>query len=128
MKNLPWKLLFPVLLFLTALGIFLLSMVFGAPRIDIGIDFMDKIEHAFAYLVLAVFFYLTFKSAWKNKVPAVLVTVLACAAYGGIIEIIQPLAGRTCDLLDFTANAFGALSGSLVMALANPPIVRTVKQ
>ena len=35
-------------------------------------------------------------------------------AYGGAIELLQPLVNRNCEMADFLADAFGAILGVLV--------------
>jgi VanZ family protein len=42
---------------------------------------------------------------------------LLCVLLGGIIEILQPLTGRSMELLDVGADAVGALLGSGIAVL-----------
>ena len=35
-------------------------------------------------------------------------------AFGGAIELLQPLVNRSCEMADFLADAFGAILGFLV--------------
>ena len=37
-------------------------------------------------------------------------------AFGGVIELLQPLVNRNCEMADFLADAIGAISGFLVAA------------
>jgi VanZ family protein len=44
-----------------------------------------------------------------ERLPAVLVLAIA---YGGLIELIQPLVGRSAESADLLAHALGALAGA----------------
>jgi hypothetical protein len=65
----------------------------------------DKLGH------LLVFAGLTVPLAIVNP-RLVLPLVPAAIAYGGLIEIIQPLVGRNAEWADFGANIAGALAGA----------------
>lgn len=112
----------PVLLFLWAAVIMVVSVIPGADLPSLSIWEPDKVMHVFVYAVLT---FLTFK--WfiglsspvsLNKKAFFAVTV--CILYGFIIELIQLiLPTRSFDLLDELANTIGcllSLSGILVFS------------
>ena len=65
----------------------------------------DKTHHFLA------FFLLTLPIAFVRPRLALWVVALA-VAYGGAIELIQPLVGRGRELLDFVADAAGSTAGA----------------
>ena len=69
-----------------------------------GVPGTDKSHHliGFAALALPLSFSRPRLSPW---------VILAAAAYGGAIEIIQPLVGRSREVLDFVSDAAGAVIG-----------------
>jgi VanZ family protein len=79
----------------------------------------DKLEHAFAYLLLG-FWFASVIARWDY-----IFILLALIALGGGIEIAQGLMGlgRESDLHDFAANAFGA---SIGIGIALTPLGRWV--
>lgn len=83
----------------------------------------DKLDHLLITIVLTVpagsdklghmlvFAGLTVPLATVNP-RLVLPLVPAAIAYGGMIEILQPLVGRNAEWADFAANIAGALAGA----------------
>lgn len=78
----------------------------------------DKVVHGLMFLgvYLSVCFDIT-RRMW-GKTPGRIVDKWArinlagwVMLLGALIEIMQPLSGRTCDLADFIADAVGALAG-----------------
>lgn len=84
-----------------ALGIAVATLT---PAPDTGLPGSDKTYHILAFAALA--FPLAFAGRW----PAVPVFVGA-VAYGGLIEILQPMTGRTAEWADLYADALGAVLG-----------------
>ena len=84
-----------------------------------GVDFMDKILHALAYLCLS---FLLFASQLPGPRPRlVLVSVFGSLLLGGLIELIQPLTLRRRELADLAADLAGATAGALLaLALVGP--------
>jgi len=66
----------------------------------------DKLEHGFAYLVLAAWFAAICKSRRQRIVLVVLLIVM-----GGMIEILQHYTGRDAEWFDWFADIAGALLG-----------------
>ncbi len=81
---------------------------------EIKIPYIDKIVHFCFYLGLN-FLLLTTQSVfgkdrWQNIICVTLIAIL----YSVVIELIQPIAGRSCEVLDIVANSMGAISGVLL--------------
>lgn len=64
----------------------------------------DKVNHAMAFSAL-IFPVALFRPKWL--LPA----LLMIAAYGWLIEIVQPLVGRNRDIMDWMADMTGAILG-----------------
>ncbi len=66
----------------------------------------DDLAHAVAYGLLA---WLLLRSmARRGRLAAAVAALAAAAALGGMIELTQPWAGRTCSWIDWLANLAGA--------------------
>lgn len=94
------------------------SLVPDVPLPESRIPGLDKIAHAAAYAALAAVLLFGLRKPGTAFVGAVLRTVVVCTLYGGAIELLQRLTGRTADPLDFLANAAGALLGAGLAAAA----------
>ena len=75
---------------------------------------IDKVAHFAAYFVLAALM------AWtaalhgaKLHFRLLLVFWLIAVSYGAVDELLQPPVGRSCELLDWLADAAGAVCGLL---------------
>jgi VanZ family protein len=91
---------------------FFIAILCGIPGNDIPtigwleLLSFDKFVHASVFLVL----YLLFNRATLNKTNRLRLFILfGCAAYGGLLEILQGLVfiDRSADVYDFIANTFG---------------------
>lgn len=74
---------------------------------------VDKLVHCFIFFTLTV---LLVKGTSLNKSiikKDLIVIVIACAAYGGFLELLQEFffTDRTGSVPDFIANTFGSLLG-----------------
>ncbi|WP_095594600.1 VanZ family protein [Actibacterium pelagium] len=67
----------------------------------------DKLYHFVAFFALMIPFSLCTRRC-------LLLAIFAALAFGGAIEILQPLVGRDCDLDDFLADAFGVSTGAVM--------------
>ncbi len=96
-----------------ALGIFLLSTVFAIPIQVEGISGIDKIEHAFAYLVLTFSFLFAFQKARKITIKTALFVVVLSALYGLALEFVQYyfFEYRVFEWRDALANLTGVFIG-----------------
>jgi VanZ family protein len=103
-------------IWLTALTIALATMAFLMPLPEMPDDpiIHDKLAHALIFFTMAL--------------PALVVRliwwpwlVLVALVYGALIEVIQPLTGRSFDLGDLAANLAG-----VALALVVAPLLRRV--
>lgn len=76
-----------------------------------SLDLWDKIEHAVAYALLAATGCVGFGLMAPRTQFAVLVGL---TAMGGLIELAQPLSGRTASIEDMLANVIGIALGWLM--------------
>jgi len=79
---------------------------------------LDKVQHFLAFLGLA--FLLAWSIPGRGNYPRVKMTFafVIAVCYGVFDEITQQWVGRTTDILDFAADACGALTGILVYWIA----------
>jgi VanZ family protein len=96
-----------------AILVFSLTPRLFKPPLDLSLS--DKVEHGASYAVLGAAAYLNFR---RKDAAGFLLALGACSAYGGVIEIVQPLAGRTRDILDFIADVLGTALGEGLVLLA----------
>ncbi len=84
------------------------------PKIAIS----DKFEHLFAYMILGILLYLTFKVQEKFSVlnkHGFIITVSVLAFYGLFDELHQMLIpGRYCETWDFIADVAGGIIGVII--------------
>ncbi len=99
-----------------ALLIFVLSSIPGNDLPDVQIVNFDKLEHVGVYGCLGILVYLAFLT--QQRFPglvrfAILATIVACSLYGASDELHQIFTpGRTCDILDWTADTTGGVLGA----------------
>jgi hypothetical protein len=88
------------------------------PKLVYQAKVSDKWLHFLAYMNL--FFLLWFSFFTDKKVnwlkPTVWLIILGGLILGGVDELTQPYTGRTCDILDFAADAKGILGGLIIFA------------
>jgi hypothetical protein len=75
----------------------------------------DKVAHGVAYAVLCLL--LIWAAAPLRRRTRFICSAVGAALFGGLIELLQPLTGRTCDLADMGFNTLGILGALLVIAL-----------
>lgn len=106
-----------ILTIVVTVSILVLSLVPSPPEIPGGFHFADKIAHFIAYAVLS---FLLFTSLFEGKkLSTVLLVAALCLAYGGVIEILQIFTHRQPEILDLTADLFGAVCGAALGAGLN---------
>lgn len=67
------------------------------------------------YAALACVLTCDMQRAGKALLLTAIIAVAGASAYGGLLELIQPyFPPRTCDLLDFIADAAGACFGFIL--------------
>lgn len=79
----------------------------------------DKLQHLVTYGILA---FLATLATQKRR--AVLIACCVCIAMGGVIELLQPLSNRHCELRDFIANSAGVGLGALFAVLVLARLLR----
>lgn len=92
---------------LLALLILFFSIQSPGEVVDTKFLVSDKLLHLFAYCLMVI------PVSLERIIPHFSVFLFSLA-YGGFIELIQPLAGREADIMDFFANAAGIILGILV--------------
>ncbi len=94
----------------------ILSLIkIGKQPFDVDFKYLDKLEHATAYLVLTFLWLFAFKKESKIKY---LILVL-CIFFGVLMEFLQSYLTnyRTFDYIDMVANALGVLIAYLLFVL-----------
>ena len=88
-----------------------------------GGPYTDKIQHLAAYMLLG---FLLFLATGKKGPAVVLASIGLCTAYGGLIEILQPLFGRSRELADWIVDFAGASVGTFLGVPARRLVERVV--
>ena len=113
-----------IFLAVVLLAVLVLSLIPHPESVLGRFSMYDKAEHFAAYIVLG---FLTLRAINRRGVLPVVLAIASCAALGGLIEIIQPLVGRSKELTDFLVDLGGAAVGAvtaIVVAVIAFPIVR----
>ncbi len=94
---------------LTALLTVVIALLTLMPQVPgpTGIPGFDKLAHFIAFAALCVPLAWRYPHLWRA-------VALATLVYGGVIEIIQPLTGRTAQWGDLVADGAGAFAGAFV--------------
>lgn len=92
----------------------ILSLVKMEQKSVVDISNLDKIQHTFAYMVLAIS-WLVSRDVKFSATPY-FVVLLSCLAFGIIIEVLQGrlTTYRSASLLDVVANSLGIALGFIV--------------
>ena len=104
-----------------AIGIFALSTFLAIPIQVEGVSGIDKWEHTFAYLVLAITSLVALKHSKRWSANTSYFILLACGLYGFSLELVQFyfFSYRFFEWLDALANVLGAVLGYLLFVLFN---------
>ncbi len=97
------KKFFRWIFWLYSIVLFILSVVPLSPTIGGS----DKIKHFLAFFIFVILLRLSWKIKFWQSIAIALF-------FGGLIEVVQAfIPYRSCDILDFTADAIGAFLGSI---------------
>lgn len=81
----------------------------------------DKIAHFLAYSALGFWTFFSLGDVWSalrsRYLRRYVISVVYCVVIGTVLELVQPMFGRTTSVWDFTANTAGALFGTLAALL-----------
>lgn len=111
------------LLWLSLVTVLLLTPpgLFSRPELApaVALPYADKMVHVALFAVLGL---LLARSLRRLEVARpILVAGIAAIALGGLIELVQPLVARSCELGDLLADAAGALLVSVVRVPSGRP-------
>ena len=84
-------------------------------QFSFGFPGLDKFGHFGAFVVLGLL--LNRGLTLCTQLPTVwcsVVTFTSGVCFGGLIEIVQPLVGRTCDIADLVSDALGVVLGIML--------------
>jgi VanZ family protein len=71
-------------------------------------DNFDKLEHFTAYGVMSFLFLMAVKDIGRRQ--TILLVIVGILAIGGMDELTQPWAGRSCDIFDWLFDLFGLMA------------------
>ena len=117
MPLLPGRKSFYLILFLLLLGILtLFSLLPDPPGPKNPIPGLDKAEHflawgAVGFFLLPLLLRRNHPGVGSGGGRALLGVILFAGLYGGAVELIQPLCGRSRELADLAADLLGAVAG-----------------
>lgn len=108
-----WYVYIPLIVYWVALFIVTTTPKYFVPKL---FELQDKIEHFFAYIILAILLNLSLhfqKKSLKFALNSALFTFLFITTYAGADEIHQLFVpGRYADFFDWTADTLGGLIGT----------------
>ena len=73
----------------------------------------DKLEHFVAYGVMSFLFLMAVKDI--GRMQTILLVIVGILLFGGIDELTQPWAGRSCDVFDWMFDLFGLAAACTVV-------------
>ncbi len=105
------------ILFLTVVYLVLVTILSLVPLSDIDsskIPYFDKLIHICFYWGLNILLLWNIASNLKSElnIRNIIYATLISVAYSVVIEFLQPLTDRNCDLEDIVANSVGAITGA----------------
>jgi VanZ family protein len=113
MKRFCWYQL-PAILW--AIAIFIESSLSNLKTPSLGIDFSDKLAHAFVFGILGWLTTRAFEYSRSDtlRARAILISIIVGSVYGMLDELHQYFVpGRQCDVLDWLADIIGVLAAQL---------------
>lgn len=76
--------------------------------------YWDTLGHFLAYAILGFFLLLSLRGAVRNRFVLLILSWLLAVVYGGLIELVQPLFGRSSESIDLLADAAGSIVGTTI--------------
>ena len=89
----------------------LLSLIPSPPPFPAAFNGLDKLQHLGAYGFLGFFRGISLQRLLRGR--DVLIIALILTLFGGALELLQALTGRTPEFWDLGADGLGALAGGL---------------
>ncbi len=77
----------------------------------------DKTLHFAAYFVLGGLSFFAAGLTFRNKSILPLAVIIACLVFAAVDESTQPAFGRSADILDWRADAFGIITAVVLMTI-----------
>jgi VanZ family protein len=100
------------------LTVIIIMSLLPPSEVEGTLPYNDKLLHVAAYAALGFLTFLAAPESGKRRLWLLSVyTVLFCTAVGLAIELIQPLTGRSLEVLDLAADSGGAILGLLAALL-----------
>lgn len=121
LKKLSSRRVSRILIVVMALLVLSLSLIPRPERVLGKLSAYDKLGHFIAYIVLGFF---AMRAVDRRGVLPFALVVAGCAAFGGLLEVVQPLVGRSRELADFAVDVAGSAGGA-ALALLLLRLVRT---
>lgn len=78
-------------------------------RFDVSMARMDWAMHALSYAVLAILLVRAFEASGVGTIFAGLLSIVTVLILGGGVEVAQPVAGRSGEVVDWFADGVGAV-------------------
>ena len=104
------RFVFKILTVIVAVAILILSLIPKPP--PVGVRLGDKTKHLVAYVILSLLLFLATANNLKPKI--IVLIILSCSFYGGVIEILQSFTGRNPEVLDLVFDAIEAICGTII--------------
>lgn len=98
------------------LGIVVLSLYPRVPN-PMKVAEGDKIGHLVAYGIWGGLLFALLAGRTAAAGLKILLIIVAAFLFGGLIELLQPFVGRSCEGADLIANCSGAMIGGIVLLL-----------
>ena len=98
--------------------ILVVSLIPGMPKSS-KMPHIDKIGHGVAYALLAFLLFGVLRIPVRSETWTIILSLLGCVVYGGIIELLQGVTGRSSEFLDLVSDFAGSSAGASLAMLAS---------
>lgn len=93
--------------------------------VEPSINLNDKLMHCVAYFCFSACLTMYAQFLTEHKKTLLLVCIAISLFLGLSIELIQPHFNRTCDVIDFVADALGTMIGCVAALRFFPHVITT---